>query len=102
VPNLGNSSLTVVRASDGLVLKTFSAGNGNANGMSLPVVATFDGQRVLVTNHGNASVSLFQATTLSAIGSVAAPGLNQPYGACSDGASFWVGFVGSPGKIGRF
>jgi DNA-binding beta-propeller fold protein YncE len=100
VPNLSGNSLTVVRASDGLVLKTFSAGNGDQNGMNQPTTAAFDGQRILVTNQAG-GLSLFQATTLSPIGFFATTGMANPYGACSDGASFWVSFYGS-GKIGRF
>ncbi len=100
VPNEGDSSLTVVRASDGTVLKTFSAGNGDQNGLNEPLTAAFDGQRILVTNDGG-GISLFQATTLSPIGTFATAGATHPNGACSDGSSFWVSFDSS-GTIGRF
>jgi hypothetical protein len=63
-------------------------------------MAAFDGQRILVTNFSG-GVSLFHATALSPIGSVATAGVTFPYGVCSDGASFWVSFNGS-GDIGRF
>jgi len=101
VPNAGSPpSLTVVRASDGTVLKTFSAANGNQNGLTAPLQAAFDGQEILVTN-GDGGVSLFKATDLSIIGSRPTPGVTIPDGACSDGVNFWVAFNGS-GKIGRF
>ncbi|HET7452990.1 MAG TPA: S-layer homology domain-containing protein [Thermoanaerobaculia bacterium] len=100
VPNFAGNSLSVVRASDGVVLKTFSAANGDQNGLSSPIQAAFDGQRVLVTNvHGG--LSLFRATDLSVIGSVATSGVSTPYGVCSDGVDFWVSFSGSS-AIGRF
>jgi len=100
VPNNVDNSLTVVRASDGTILKTFSAGNGDQNGLSAPLTAAFDGQRVLVTNNSG-GVSLFKATDLSPIGSYATHGVSQPYGACSDGSSFWVSFHASS-AIGRY
>ena len=98
VPNFHDDSLTVVRASDGAVLKTFSAANGNGNGLDGPVQAAFDGQRILVTSSGGA-VSLFRAADLSVIGSFTVAGF--PHGACSDGVSFWVSFEGSS-LIGRY
>jgi hypothetical protein len=100
VPNNGDGSLTVVRASDGVVLKTFSAGNGDQNGLNGPQTAAFDGQRILVTNYFG-GVSLFQATTLSPIAGFATTGMSNPYGACSDGVNFWVG-DGGGNTIGRF
>ncbi|HET9794123.1 MAG TPA: S-layer homology domain-containing protein [Thermoanaerobaculia bacterium] len=100
VPNSLSDSLTVVRAADGTVLKTFSAGNGDANGLSSPQAAAFDGQRILVTNN-NGGLSLFKAADLTIIGNPSTPGVSAPYGVCSDGIGFWVTFIGS-GKIGRF
>ena len=100
VPGNANSDLTVVRASDGTVLKTFSAGNGNQNGLSDPFTAAFDGERILVTN-SSGSVSLFRATDLSIIGFFSTPGGIGPSGACSDGLNFWVTFYNS-GGLGRF
>jgi DNA-binding beta-propeller fold protein YncE len=101
VPNSGSQSLTVVRVSDGKVLKTFSAGNGNQNGLNVPIQAAFDGQRILVTN-SNGGLSLFRATDLGIIGNPGTPGATIPYGVCSDGINFWVSFDANPGKIGRF
>ena len=100
VPNFNSSSLTVVRASDGTVLKTFSAANGDQNGLNAPAAAAFDGQRILVTNSGG-GLSLFKAADLSPIGFFATAGVLQPQGACSDGVHFWIAFLGSD-KIGRF
>ncbi|HET7451959.1 MAG TPA: S-layer homology domain-containing protein [Thermoanaerobaculia bacterium] len=100
VPNQGDNSLMVVRASDGSILKTFSAGNGNQNGLNNPNQADFDGQRILVTNQ-NGGLSLFKATDLSIIGNPATPGVTIPFGVCSDGTNFWVSFSSSS-AIGRF
>ena len=101
VPNHGSGSLTVVRALDGAVLKTFSAANGNGNGLSSPLQAAFDGQRVLVTNEGGTGLSLFKSSDLSIIGNLNTVGLLDPSGVCSDGINFWVTFSGS-GRLGRF
>jgi len=98
VPN--GSILQVVRASDGAILKTFSSENGNQNGLNSAVEAAFDGQRILVTNEAG-GLSLFNATDLSVIGNVATPGVNNPYGVCSDGINFWVTFAFSA-SVGRF
>ena len=100
VPNSADDSLTVVRASDGAVLKTFSAANGNQNGLSIPQTAAFDGQRILVTNFGG-GISIFRATDLTPISHFDTPGVSGPFGACSDGRNFWVSFQGSA-AIGRF
>ena len=101
VPNKSDNSLTVVRASDGTVLKTFSAGNGDQNGLNNPITAAFDGQRILVTN-ASGGVSLFHATDLSIIGSFTTPPMVMPFGACSDGATgFWIADFGFH-TIGRY
>ena len=102
VPNFFEDSLTVVRVSDGVVVKTFSADDGSQNGLSQPFAAAFDGQNVLVTNV-TGSLSLFKAADLTAIGSFPTPGLT-PFGVCSDGVNFWVSFqdVSGLGFIGRF
>ena len=100
VPNYSDNSLTVVRASDGTVLKTFSVANGDPNGLNAPAAAAFDGQRVLVTDDAG-GLSLFQATSLSPLGAIATPGVSQPWGVCSDGVNFWVSFAGS-NNIGVF
>ena len=94
VPNNLSNSVTVVRASTGDVLTTLTG-----NGLSFPVAAAFDGQRVLVTNNGTDSASLWKASDLSAIGSVP---MNQgPYGACSDGIHFWI-TLSNNAQLARF
>lgn len=102
VPVYGDNALAVVRVSDGTILKTFSAGNGDGNGLSSPIQAAFDGQRVMVTNAvSDGGVSLFRATDLSVIGHFDTPGVSTPFGVCSDGIDFWITFIGSK-KVGRF
>jgi DNA-binding beta-propeller fold protein YncE len=96
VPNSASASITVVRASTGVVLSTL-----NGNGLSDPVAAAFDGQRILVTS--GSKVSLWKAADLSPIGSFAIG--EGAYGVCSDGVDFWVTlrFNGTgQGKLARF
>jgi len=95
VPNDFSASVTVVRASTGAVLATLTG-----NGLSGSAVAAFDGERILITNYLGSSISLFKAADMSPIGSWFTIGMN-PYGACSDGISFWVALRGS-GKLARF
>lgn len=91
VPNVNSNTVTVVRASTGAVLETLSG-----NGLTDPLAAAFDGQRILVTNVvAVGTVSLFRATDLAPLGSFPASGGSQPYGACSDGVSFWISFNNS-------
>ena len=102
VPVYSDDALAVVRASDGTILKTFSAAHGDANGLKNPIAAAFDGQRVLVTNAvSDGGVSLFRATDLATLGHFDTPGVSTPFGVCSDGVDFWVTFLGSQ-AIGRF
>jgi DNA-binding beta-propeller fold protein YncE len=95
VPNHGGNSVTVVRASNGVVLQTLTG-----NGLGLPWAAAFDGERVLVANGGN-TVSLWKAANLSVIGSIGTGAGTVPNGACSDGISFWVSFH-TASKLARF
>jgi hypothetical protein len=95
VPNNLDNTVTVVRASTGAVLATLTG-----NGLSGPITAAFDGERILVTNNGN-SVSLWKAADLSPLGSVSTGSATQPYGACSDGLNFWITLI-STGKLARF
>jgi hypothetical protein len=98
VPNYFSSSLSVVRAASGAVLATLTG-----NGMNHPVVAAFDGQRVLVTNNfaGADSVSLWKAADLTTLGSFSMGAGSTPFGACSDGVSFFVALTGT-NKLARF
>ena len=84
VPN-GSNSVSVVRASSGAVLQTLTG-----NGLSTPIAAAFDGQRVLVTNNAGNSVSLWKAADLTPLGSFSTGAGTKPVGACSDGVHFWI------------
>ncbi len=96
VPNLGSSSVTVVRASNGNVLQTLTG-----NGLQGPVTASFDGERVLVTNYTGASVSLWKAADLTPLGAFPTGTGSQPLGACSDGTRFWI-TLGTTNRLVRF
>ncbi len=89
VPNIGSSSISVVRASSGAVIQTLSG-----NGVITPETVAFDGQRVLVTNFLPDTVSLWKAADLTPLGSFSVSTTTnldfRPYGACSDGANFWI------------
>lgn len=100
IPDPFTASLTVVRASDGAILKKFSDANGDRNGLFDPEAAAFDGQRILVTN-GTGSVSLFKAADLSIIGNFPTPGMSALVGVCSDRIRFWVADEGGT-AIGAF
>ncbi len=95
VPNSIDNSVTVVRASTGVVLA-----NLTANGLAGPSTAAFDGERILVVNSGGSSVSLWKAADLSPLGSVST-GLTGPFGACSDGLNFWI-TLQTTNKLARF
>ena len=86
----GSDALTVVRASTGAVLATLTG-----NGLSGPIAAAFDGERILVTNITTSSVSLWKATDLSPLGFISTGVDTQPYGACSDGLNFWISLAGA-------
>ncbi|HWP44249.1 MAG TPA: S-layer homology domain-containing protein [Blastocatellia bacterium] len=88
VPNRGSDSITVVRAATGAVLATLTG-----NGLATPYQAAFDGERILVTNNHilASSVSLWNAASLTPIGSVPVGPRVEPTVACSDGINFWIG-----------
>ena len=94
VPSAGASTVTVVRASTGVVLTTLTG-----NGLSGPFEAAFDGEKVLVTNPTNNTVSLFKAADLTTLGSVSISG--GPWGACSDGTRFWI-TLNAAGNLAKF
>jgi hypothetical protein len=96
VPNVGDSSVSVVRASNGAVLATLTG-----NGLAVPFQPAFDGQRVLVTNFSGDSVSVWKAADLTPLGSFPMPANSLPYAACSDGVSFWVSLFNGR-KLARF
>jgi len=99
VPNFLSSTITVVRATGsltGTVLATLSG-----NGLNKPRQAAFDGQRMLVTNNNGDSVSLWNATDFTPIGTFSTPAGGSPLGACSDGLNFWV-TLQNGAKLARF
>ena len=93
VPNSTVNSVSVVRASTGVVLATLTG-----NGLGNPATVAFDGERILVSNGTPGGVSLFKAADLTALGSVATEA--DAFGACSDGINFWVTIAN--GKLIRF
>jgi DNA-binding beta-propeller fold protein YncE len=98
VPNGLGSSITVVRARDGMVLATLT---DNSN---QPFQAAFDGQRILVTNNNGSlgNVTLWKAADLTLIGQFSTNSLTGPVGACSDGINFWITIGGTTNKLARF
>jgi hypothetical protein len=94
VPNGDSSTVSVVRASTGVVLATLSG-----NGLDVPIMAAFDGERILVTNYAGNSVSLWKATDLTPIGTFTAGAV--AYGAASDGLNFWI-TLSNTNKLARF
>ncbi|HKA35583.1 MAG TPA: S-layer homology domain-containing protein [Thermoanaerobaculia bacterium] len=98
VPNFSENSISVVRASSGLVLATLTG-----NGLTGPPLAAFDGQRVLVTSVVGNRVSLWKAADLTPITTVSTGADTSPWGACSDGIHFWIALdSGPPGQLARF
>jgi hypothetical protein len=91
-----SNSVSVVRASNGAVLQTLTG-----NGLNDPIAASFDGQRVLITNRNGNGVSLWKAADLTPLGFFATGASTSPQGACSDGINFWIGLSGA-GKLARF
>ncbi len=96
VPNFSSNSVSVVRSSSGAVLQTLTG-----NGLNGPVAAAFDVERVVITNNGGNSVSLWKAADLTFLGSFATGSSTQPYGVCSDGVNFWITLKGT-GHLARF
>ncbi len=96
VPNLGSSSVSVVRASSGAILQTLTG-----NGLNGPFAAAFDGERVLITNSNGNSISLWKASDLTPFGSFATGSSSLPSGACSDGVNFWIALHGT-NQLARF
>lgn len=94
VPCGSANTVAVVRAVGGLRDTVLAQLTGN--GLSGPIQAAFDGERILVTNYTSPDnrVSLWKAADLTPIGSFSLHGPstcnNSPTGACSDGLHFWV------------
>jgi hypothetical protein len=99
IPDFSSNSVAVVRARDGLMLTRLTG-----NGLSGPVQAAFDGERILITSFVGHRVSLWKATDLTPIANFST-GQWSPDGACSDGAHFWVALYNTnalPGRLARF
>jgi hypothetical protein len=103
VPNNGGS-VSVVRVKDanGNPLATaFPVAGLTGNGLASPVVAAFDGERILIANNAGNSVSMWKAADLTPLGSFSTGAATNPRGACSDGLNFWI-TLQSTGKLARF
>jgi hypothetical protein len=103
VPIHGANSVTVVRVKDAngnALVSAFVLATLTGNGLSSPLVAAFDGERILVTNFAN-SVSMWKAADLTPLGTFATGGNSNPFGACSDGLNFWI-TLNTSGKLARF
>ena len=96
VPNSTDNSVSVVRASTGVVLQTLTG-----NGLIQPVAAAYDGERILVSNPPGDSVSLWKAADLTPIGTFSTGTGTNPWAACSDGVNFWIPF-NALSEIARF
>jgi hypothetical protein len=71
------------------------------NGLNTPTTTAFDGERILVTNVSNNSVSLWKAADLIPLGNISTGANTTPFGACSDGLNFWI-ILNNTGKLARF
>ena len=96
VPNESSSTVSLVRASNGIVLRTLTG-----NGLAFPVQAAFDGERVLVTSYQGDAVSLWKAADLSVLGTAGTGSSTGPWGATSDGVNFFLS-LSSVNKLARF
>jgi hypothetical protein len=101
VPNQISNSVTVVKVSTGTLLATLTG-----NGLNHPYGAAFDGERIGVTNLQGGTISLWNATDLTPLGSFPTGFGDRPQGLCSDGLSFWITIPshpsGSSGRLARF
>ena len=95
-PDISQSLLYVVDRTNGRIITKLKG-----NGLDQPTGATFDGERILVTNQNGNSVSLWNASSLAPLGSYSTGTGSAPFHACSDGIGFWVSLSGV-NKIGRF
>ena len=100
VPNRASNTVSVVRAIGGLAGTVLATLNSNSSTNSQQQ-AVFDGQRILITNGSSDSVSLWNASDLTPIGTFATGVNSGPTGVCSDGLSFWIALFNS-NKLARF
>ncbi len=101
VPEQGEgliSTVQVVRAATGEIVATLPV--PRHGGDSAVMGTAFDGQRVLVVDNLDGRGYLWDAASLEFLTSVTLGLTTGPFGACSDGASFWIALSGS-GELGR-
>jgi hypothetical protein len=104
VPNFNSNSITVVRVKDAQgnpLTSAFELTTLTGNGLNKSFTAAFDGERILVTNLFDNSISLWKAADLTPLGSFSTGAGTNPYGACSDGLNFWITLQGT-NKLARF
>ena len=88
----------MVQASTGNVVATI---NSDANNhLSGPIVASFDGERILVVNFAD-TVTVSKTANLSFVANVPIGTSSFPSGACSDGVNFFVD-LNNTGTLLRF
>ncbi|HEV8486377.1 MAG TPA: hypothetical protein VGV87_22730 [Blastocatellia bacterium] len=83
-----DDSVTVVRAVGDLRGRVLATLTGN--GLNGPRGMAFDGERVLVVNAQDSSVSLFKVADFTPLGRISVGPSSGPHGACSDGLNFWI------------
>jgi hypothetical protein len=104
VPNYNSNSVTVVRVKDANgapLANAFVLATLTGNGLENPLVAAFDGEQVLVSNPAHDIVSLWKASDLTPLGSLATGIDTHPSGICSDGLNFWITLQGA-NQLARF
>jgi hypothetical protein len=104
VPDATSNSLTVVRVKDAQgnpLANAFVLATLTGNGLNEPSTVAFDGERILVTNRLNSSVSLWKAADLTPLGNFSTGVNSGPSGACSDGLNFWI-TLSQTDKLARF
>jgi hypothetical protein len=104
VPNFTSNTMTVVRVKDANgapLASAFVLATLTGNGLSTPLTAAFDGERILVTNVNTSSVSMWKASDLTPLGAVSTGGDTFPSGTCSDGLNFWI-TLRDTDKLARF
>jgi DNA-binding beta-propeller fold protein YncE len=85
-------SVAIVAAAGGKVVATLTG-----NGLENPFGASFDGERVLITN-GDSTVSVWRAADLEPLGTTSTT--TGPGYPCSDGINFWLPL--GAGQLARF
>jgi hypothetical protein len=93
VPNKFSHSVTVVRVKDATgnpLPVAFELATLTGNGLNQPATVAFDGERILVTNSGGTTVSMWKAADLTPLGNFSLGNFSFPYGVCSDGLNFWI------------